>query len=52
MLLAPADNSLEAFAGTWTLKAVDAEVALTGTLVQWCLLASSDVIFKDGFQTP
>jgi extracellular elastinolytic metalloproteinase len=40
----------QASAGTWTLKVVDAAAADTGTLTQWCLLASSDVIFKDGFQ--
>lgn len=40
----------QAFAGTWTLKVVDAAGIDVGTLNQWCLLATSDVIFKDGFQ--
>lgn len=40
----------QALAGTWSLKVVDAAGGDTGTLTQWCLLATSDVIFKDGFQ--
>jgi subtilisin-like proprotein convertase family protein len=39
-------------AGTWTLNVSDNANIDVGTLTQWCLIPSMDLIFRDAFEEP